>query len=167
MTDQLNEIINLAELTEDDWRLWRSLRLQALAEAPHAFGSTLEQWSGDNDTEERWRGRLRNSALALVSLSGGEPAGMVAATLLAELEAELQSMWVDPKFRGKRVGDQLIGGVLQWAINLGLARVRLYVRAANQPALKLYERHGFLDTGERPGESKEPCEVSMVKILST
>src|ERR1700722_14623539 len=50
----------------DDWRLWRELRLAALTEAPGAFGSTLAEWSGAADTEQRWRGRLESVPLNLV-----------------------------------------------------------------------------------------------------
>jgi ribosomal protein S18 acetylase RimI-like enzyme len=32
-------VIELRELTADDWPLWRELRLAALEEAPYAFGS--------------------------------------------------------------------------------------------------------------------------------
>ena len=52
-------------LDPDDWQLWRELRLAALAEAPDAFGSTLAEWSGAGDTEQRWRTRLHGVALNL------------------------------------------------------------------------------------------------------
>jgi hypothetical protein len=51
-------MLELRTLESDDWRLWRELRLGALAEAPHAFGSTLAEWQGPGDREERWRSRL-------------------------------------------------------------------------------------------------------------
>jgi hypothetical protein len=37
-------VIELRFLTPDDWSVWRSLRLSALAESPGAFGSRLADW---------------------------------------------------------------------------------------------------------------------------
>ncbi|HEX5569527.1 MAG TPA: GNAT family N-acetyltransferase, partial [Streptomyces sp.] len=51
-------MIEIRTVTSDDWALWRELRLAALTEAPHAFGSRLADWQGAGDREERWRARL-------------------------------------------------------------------------------------------------------------
>jgi hypothetical protein len=67
-------------LTSDDWQLWRQLRRRALAEDPAAFGSTLAQWSGAGDTEQRWRARLNDVACNLVVFDDGVAAGMISAT---------------------------------------------------------------------------------------
>jgi hypothetical protein len=56
-------MVQVSVLSEQDWRDWRNMRLQALADAPAAFGSTLAEWSGASDREERWRSRLREVAL--------------------------------------------------------------------------------------------------------
>jgi hypothetical protein len=48
--------VTLITLSSGDWRVWRSLRLAALAEASGAFGSRLADWV-DAD-EGRWRKRL-------------------------------------------------------------------------------------------------------------
>lgn len=56
-------MIEAVVVTPDGWRLWRELRLAALAEAPAAFGPTLEEWSGAADTEQRWRAHLEDVAL--------------------------------------------------------------------------------------------------------
>jgi hypothetical protein len=56
-------VIQAVNVTSDGWRMWRELRLDALAEAPGAFGATLAEWSGAGDTEQRWRARIESVAL--------------------------------------------------------------------------------------------------------
>jgi len=51
-------MLELRTVDSDHWSVWRELRLAALAEAPRAFGSTLAEWQGPGDREERWRARL-------------------------------------------------------------------------------------------------------------
>jgi hypothetical protein len=45
-------VIDVRELSPDDWQVWRVLRLAALEEAPYAFGSQLSDWV--DAKEERW-----------------------------------------------------------------------------------------------------------------
>ncbi|MFE6865042.1 GNAT family N-acetyltransferase [Kitasatospora sp. NPDC057692] len=144
-------MIELRELTADDWPLWRGLRLAALAEAPYAFGSTLAAWQGEGDREERWRSRLEiPGALDLVAFVDGEPAAM--ATGVPEGgQAELISMWVGPAARGRGVGALLIDAIARWAARQGFPALRLAVMPHNAHAIALYERAGFTDTGE-PGD---------------
>ena len=138
----------------DDWRLWRTLRRAALAEAPAAFGSTLADWSGPGDTEQRWRGRLEAVALNLVLTVNGESAGMVSATTPnTQGQCELISMWVDPAARGRGVGDEAIRQVVAWVRREHPgSRVALSVRLDNDRAIGLYRRHGFVDAGPSPDD---------------
>ncbi|MFE7192316.1 GNAT family N-acetyltransferase [Kitasatospora sp. NPDC057541] len=144
-------MIELSALTSDDWPLWRELRLAALAEAPYAFGSALADWQGEGDREERWRSRLEiPGALDLVALVDGEPVAM-ATGVPQDGHAELISMWVGPKARGRGVGALLITEIERWAARQGLPALRLAVMPGNAHAIALYERTGFTDTGE-PGD---------------
>jgi hypothetical protein len=43
---QCCRVIEIDVLTEDEWPVWRELRLAALADAAYAFGSTLSAWHG-------------------------------------------------------------------------------------------------------------------------
>jgi RimJ/RimL family protein N-acetyltransferase len=150
-------VIDVLVLSSEDWQLWRELRRAALAESPAAFGSTLEQWSGAGDTEQRWRARLESVALNLVLRVYGEPAGMVSATApTSEGTVELISMWVAPTARGRGVGDEAIDRVLTWAHSeFRGTRVALSVKPGNQPARRLYRRHGFTDAGPSPDDPDE------------
>ena len=144
--------IDLQRLEEDDWRLWRAVRLAALAEAPDAFGSTLAEWSGPNDLEARWRARLASVPFTVVAGLDDSPAGVVAA-LRDDDVVELVSLWVAPAARGRGVGDALVAAVLAWADG---REVQLDVRAGNAPAITLYARAGFTDAGpaEEAGERR-------------
>ncbi|MEU6221162.1 GNAT family N-acetyltransferase [Streptomyces sp. NPDC047022] len=148
-------MIELRSLGPDDWRVWRELRLAALAEAPYAFGSTLAEWQGEGDREDRWRGRLAIPGSRNVVAVGGEGAravGMVSGVPDESPDAAgLISMWVSPAVRGHGVGDRLIGEIAAWAVERGARILRLSVMPDNRAALALYERHGFVDTGE-PGD---------------
>jgi ribosomal protein S18 acetylase RimI-like enzyme len=143
-------VIELRVLTEDDWPLWRELRLAALEEAPDAFGSRLADWQGDGDREDRWRGRLSMAGSHnVVALVDGDPAGMASGIPGGEpAVAELISMWVSPAARGRGVGDALLAEVERWARATGAILLRLDVSDGNEAASGLYERNGFVFTGE-------------------
>jgi ribosomal protein S18 acetylase RimI-like enzyme len=147
-------MIELRALESDDWPIWRELRQAALAEAPYAFGSTLAEWQGSGDREDRWRARLGiPGALNLVAVVDGRPAGMASGVPdeHAEGSVELISMWVSPVARGRGVGDLLIREVERWAAECGATSLRLAVMPDNIRAAALYERRGFTDTGV-PGD---------------
>lgn len=141
----------------DGWRLWRELRLAALADAPAAFGSTLAAWSGTGDADQRWRALLREVALNLVLALKGEPVGMVSATAPdSNGRVELISLWVAPAGRGQGLGDEAVRHVTEWARREHLAgSVALSVKADNGHAIRLDERHGFVDVGPSPDEPDE------------
>jgi ribosomal protein S18 acetylase RimI-like enzyme len=145
-------MVELRVLTPDDWQTWREVRLAALAEAPHAFGSRLADWQGDGDRAERWRARLEvPGSYNVVAVLDGRPVGMVSGMPTDEPGvAELISMWVDPAARGQRVGDALLQAVEEWARHLPADVLKLAVMEGNEAAAALYRRNGFEETGE-PG----------------
>ncbi|WP_017600952.1 GNAT family N-acetyltransferase [Nocardiopsis lucentensis] len=142
-------MLELRTVEPGEWSLWRELRLSALAEAPYAFGSTLAEWQGSGDREERWRARLSiPGAHDLVALLDGRPVGMASGVPGEADSVELISMWVTPAARGRGVGDHLIWAVERWGQRRGARTLRLSVLPNNDRAAALYERHGFADTGE-------------------
>ena len=50
-------------------------------------------------------------------------------------------------YRGRGLGTRLLAAALQRAREIGLTRIELDVRAANTPAIALYERFGFVREG--------------------
>lgn len=154
--------IALRAIGADDWRLFRELRLEALREAPYAFETTLAEWQGDRDTEERWKQRLTDVPFNAVAYLDGEPVGIVSGTQPSEDSVtELISMWVAPVARGKGVGEALVDAVVSWAHAQRIAKVSLDVREDNGRAKALYTRCGFIDQG-RISEHVGPQERRMV-----
>ncbi|TCK26548.1 GNAT family N-acetyltransferase [Pseudonocardia endophytica] len=143
-------MIVLRELTVDDWEHWKEMRLAALAEAPYAFHTRIEDWVGA--TEERWRSRLDVPGRFLLADLDGHRAGICCGLPPDPLGvADLLSLWVAPFARGRGVSDALVTAVCDWARDLGADRVALHVVEGNAPASGLYLRHGFVDMGPVPG----------------
>lgn len=139
-------MIGVRELHPDDWEIWRDLRIAALAEAPYAFHSRLEDWLGVG--ESAWRDRLAAPGRYLVAELDGRPAGMACAIPPdPEGVADLLSLWVAPHGRGRGVGDALVTAVLDRAAGWAATRLALHVVVGNTAASALYRRHGFADLG--------------------
>ena len=145
-----------------DWATLRDLRLRALADAPDAFGSTLE--AEERMSEADWIGRAAPLAdsppcINLIAELGEEPVGLAYACLDAADpgRANLYSMWVDPSARRSGLGRAIVERVAAWALSADAGRLVLEVTEGNRAALGLYERAGFTLTGERsplrPGSS--------------
>ena len=129
-----------------DEPILRALRLQALTDAPGAFGSTYERELARTPAD--WQRWLSPGATFVLEGSDG-PCGIVAcARDTAEAaDVELMAMWVNPIARGCRDGDALVAAVLAWAKAEGATVVRLKVVPDNQRARRFYERNRFRLTG--------------------
>lgn len=141
----------IRRVTSDDWRLWRSLRRRALAEDPGAFAASTAAWSGADDVEERWRGRIEAARACFVAEVRGDAVGMVAADEAPDGQGlVLASMWVAPEARGRGVGAALTQAVVDLA---GSTPLHLRVMADNETAIAAYRSSGFdLDPGPRDAE---------------
>jgi GNAT superfamily N-acetyltransferase len=144
---------------------WRCIRLQALREAPYAFGTTYAQaaqWSA-----ARWEAQVIEFA-TFVAVRDGHDVGVArgAAHHRGDVR-ELVSMWVDPSARRRGIAAQLIDNVATWAATAGATVLVLDVVAGNAAAIALYDRAGFLRfDGEAMGELA-PGEIRFVRSLAT
>lgn len=99
-------------------------------------------------------------------LSSGETIfGFAAAALLTTggiSECELEFIVVAPGIRNRGYGAGLIDAVLRWAQRSGARVVRLEVRESNTAGIRLYQRHGFLRSGQRRGYYRAPDEDAVL-----
>jgi GNAT superfamily N-acetyltransferase len=73
----------------------------------------------------------------------GEPAGCVALKRLDHEACEMKRMYVDGRFRGRRIGVALAERIVEDARGLGYRRMRLDTSFRQAEALGLYRRLGF------------------------
>lgn len=157
--------VSLRVLTVDDWPAFRALRLEALREAAYAFGSALDDWQDEGDTEQRWRQRLSDVPYNVIAYLNGAPSGMVSATKPDACGAiELISMWVAPCARGRGVADALVNAVICWARAQQIAKLSLEVMEDNGRARAFYQRHGFADQGRIESVPATRPERRMLRI---
>ncbi len=88
----------------------------------------------------------------LLARVGGEAAGCVAITerVLADgtRAGEMKRLWVEPRFRGLRLGRGLVVAAIEWARSQGCGAVVLdTVNEAMPEAAALYRSLGFEETG--------------------
>jgi GNAT superfamily N-acetyltransferase len=134
---------------ENDWTQVRDVRLAALQDSPAAFASTYEREIAFD--EATWRGRVRTAAWFL-AYDGPLAIGLVAGIReedAPEGERHVVSFWVAPGYRGRGIAGALLTSVVDWARQDGAQRVTLWVVDGNERAARLYQRHGFVLTGER------------------
>lgn len=64
-------------------------------------------------------------------------------TVSAEGQGEIDSLYVDARFRGQGIGSELIRHALTWLDGMGAMTKVVSVAYANEEALALYRRFGF------------------------
>ncbi len=153
--------VEVRRIQASEWRELRSLRLQALRDAPRAFGSTFEREAGY--TDERWQEQTASAAagidgVAFVAVADGAFVALARGYLEARDDrsvpsvppvAWLMSVYVDPAWRGRGLGRAVSAAVVPWARERGAAELRLHVADWNDPARHTYEGLGFTPTGGR------------------
>jgi GNAT superfamily N-acetyltransferase len=140
--------------------------MAALAGSPRAFGSTFEREQAYD--EDAWRQWPRAAAVFLAD-EGDVPVAMVAGFDGDTVEErQLVSLWVHPDHRGRGIASRLVTHVEDWAREEGAHRLVLWVADGNEAALRLYQRHGFTESGKSKSLPSNPAinEQQMLRQLT-
>ena len=146
----------------EEWRVYRDLRLRALADSPDAFGSTLAEETNRLDAE--WARRLASGVesetnLPILAEAQGEAIGLAWGRIdTSNLDvAFLYQMWVAPTHRRLGAGRMLLRAVIAWVRERNASVLDLGVTCGDSPARRLYQRAGFKPMGApqalRPGST--------------
>jgi ribosomal protein S18 acetylase RimI-like enzyme len=142
-------MIELKPMSPGQWRLHKTMRCAALADAPYAYSNTLEDALKRSD--EDWAHLTRRytsdpSSITYFAFDNQIACGM-SACVIDEREAEMFGVWVAPTHRRKGVGSALIKFACTWAESYGAVRLNVGVYEDNTGALALYRSVGFCDSG--------------------
>jgi GNAT superfamily N-acetyltransferase len=138
--------VTIRRVDPADWSTLRDLRIRSLRDAPQAFGQSVDDALRQSDAD--WLHLARQASSGdrrtwLIALSGGVPVGVVQGRRRPPSDLLVFSMWVDPASRHLGVGSQLIEAVMDWSRTWGANHVVLWVFAANEGAIRFYQRLGF------------------------
>jgi len=151
----MSDVVRVNRAEADDWQAVRDTRLTALADAPFAFGATLEREMAFDDQE--WQRRVRDGNWFLAWLDQ-QPVGIVAGIHETDQhdERHLVAMWVADDHRGTSVAAELVEAICGWTRLQGAKLVTLWVADGNPRARRFYERLGFHSTGHRQSLPSAP-----------
>jgi ribosomal protein S18 acetylase RimI-like enzyme len=155
--------IVIERITPRNTFVFKAVRLRALQDDPHAFGSTYAMESQLTDADwnkrvESWNGERGAGFLAM----DRDTACGIAGAFLDQNDptrAQLISMWTSATHRQRGVGRLLVNEVLAWARGRNARVLLLMVVSNNEPAMRFYERLGFTRTGRTEPYPNDPAMI--------
>ncbi|MEX1004315.1 MAG: GNAT family N-acetyltransferase [Acidimicrobiia bacterium] len=130
------------------------VRLFSLLDAPYAFAGTYfdsVQQPADHWADRAAAGSVGGSVAIYLAHAPDGPVGIAGAYEPDDYTEtrRIYGVWVERALRKQGLGERLVDTLLEWADGSGAARCDLWVTETNTPAVALYERLGFEDTGLR------------------
>jgi len=167
--------VEVRRIRSDEWGPLRAIRLEALADTPTAYITTLAD--AENFPDDLWRERAEKGAAGVdqatyLAFDGLAPVGMAVGLLRPDIRPDvvpIVSVYVSPSVRRSGVGDALMAGVEEWARTVGASSTSLWVVDGNDAARRFYESLGYRMTLDRQKIAQPPIrwETRLVKDLDT
>lgn len=156
-------------LGDDDWALYRAVRLAAIRDAPAELGADPESEAAAGD--DHWRDQV-GAGRRLVLERGGQACGVVSLERSDEeaRSAVLSGLWVEPAARSSGVAGRLVESVVALAAADGAARLYYWVGTENARAIGFAVNAGFRVTSRRrrargPARAADDTEIALVLPL--
>lgn len=145
--------IKIVKAELSDVNRLRELRLQALADAPYAFGSDHKIES--EKPTDYWESYITKTNWCF-ALADGQDIGLLAVDIADEdrgSDCWLSSWWLADSFRGKGVPKLMLDWLDDLCISKGWQKQGLGVWPENERAIAAYLKLGFV-RGEKPLQSR-------------
>jgi ribosomal-protein-alanine N-acetyltransferase len=113
-------------------------------------------------SEDALRSELSNeNAVFLTAKSKGKVAGYIGVHTVLD-ESYIANVAVSSDFRRMGIASKLLGSAESAVREKGCSFISLEVRVSNSPAIKLYEKHGYISQGERKNFYSHPTENALI-----
>jgi len=120
----------------------------------------LSPWSREQVASELHR----KTGIALVAVAVNGDVEAWCCGLQAGVEAELLKITVKPSKRRLGHGEALLQKLATRFLEQGAEQIFLEVRSGNIPALQLYAKQGFQQSGRRKNYYKEPVDDALIFV---
>lgn len=151
--------IRVRVLEQDEWPIYREVRLRALRESPEAFVASAEEEAEFEDSV--WEERIVRSR-RIVAEDGDEVVGVVSVgtghrSKIADA-GELFGLWVEAPRRGSGVARRLMEKAARVGREVGLKQLLYWVGTDNGRAVAFASSFGF-----RPTDDRRPMRIRGVE----
>ena len=137
------------------------IRKLVLEDAP-AIAELEKRCFSDPWSEKSIASEVHNPlAYWLVAEDGGEILGYIGSQSVLDA-ADVMNLAVSPDHRRKGIGEKLIKALTRYLQENGVIALLLEVRVSNAPAIRLYEKLGFVQVGRRPRYYTNPREDALI-----
>lgn len=102
-----------------------------------------------------------NKSLYLVAEVAGEIVGCCGVTDICG-DGDINNVMVAEEYRGRGIAQALMSELLLQGAAMGIENFTLEVRVSNAPAIRVYEKLGFVSEGIRPRFYEKPVEDAMI-----
>lgn len=137
-------------LAEDDWELFRDIRLEALKNSPINFGSSYDQEAIYDETQ--FRQILNDNYIFGAFIEGKIIASAAIASNTKPRRIHIGEIWAvytKPDYRNQSVSQRLLSRLIEFAKN-HFMQLKLSVNTENSYALQAYKKVGFKEYGQEP-----------------
>jgi RimJ/RimL family protein N-acetyltransferase len=144
-------MITVRQLGPDDWRAFRDIRLQALAESPGNFFRALA--SEEEAPDARWIYLLSSDRQALFGLFDADRLIGITGVFTDHDDpttADFGMTWLDPAWRSRGLSAIYYRERIAWARARRFARINVSHRRSNETSRRAMLAAGFRETGADP-----------------
>lgn len=152
--EAITDKFKINSISIDDWKEYKTLWLDALTSDPQAFAFSYEELAAR--TDEQWLEKTRKYSMGsknkiFIAKDGNNTIGMMGFFENKSGAANLFGVYIKPAYRGKKIGNTLMGTTLDHLKNqTDFNKIELTVNKNQIAAVEFYKRRGFTVIKEIP-----------------